>query len=67
MSHTEISSEHLIALFILGILLFMPPFLIIFDHSTLVAGIPALFLYLFVAWAVVIILMMLLVEQMETD
>ncbi len=67
MSHTEISSEHLIALFILGILLFMPPFLIIFDHSTLIAGIPALFLYLFVAWAVVITLMMLLVEQMETD
>jgi hypothetical protein len=64
MSHTEISREHLIALFVLGVLLFMPPFLIIFDHSTLVAGIPALFLYLFVAWAVVIALMMLLVEQM---
>jgi len=67
MSHKELSSEHLIALFILGVLLFMPPFLIIFDHSTLIAGIPALFLYLFVAWAVVITLMMLLVEQVDTD
>jgi len=67
MSHTELSSERLIALFILGVFLFTPPFLFIFDRSTLIAGIPALFLYLFVAWCVIITLMMLLVEQMDAD
>ncbi|RKZ68949.1 MAG: hypothetical protein DRQ44_03640 [Gammaproteobacteria bacterium] len=67
MNHTELSSERLIALFVLGVFLFTPPFLFIFDYSTLIAGIPALFLYLFVAWAVVITLMMLLVEQTDAD
>jgi len=58
-----IASERLVALFILGILLFSPPFLFIFDHSATVMGIPVLYLYLFVAWAALIGLMALAIEK----
>lgn len=65
MKHSGISSERIVGLFILGILLFSPPFILIFDKPVLVAGIPLLFLYLFVAWAALIVLMMLVVERTE--
>ena len=65
MNRSEISSERIVILFILGILLFSPPFILIFDKPELVAGIPSLFLYLIVAWAVLIALMMLVVERTE--
>ena len=60
-----IASERLVALFILGVLLFSPPFLLIFDNSTTLMGIPVLYLYLFVAWAVLIGLMALVIEKMK--
>ena len=65
MKHPGISSERIVGLLILGILLFSPPFILIFDKPVLVAGIPLLFLYLFVAWAALIVLMMLVVERTE--
>ena len=65
MNRSEISSERIVILFILGILLFSPPFILIFDKPALVAGIPILFLYLIVAWAALISLMMLVVEHTE--
>ena len=60
-----IASERLVALFILGVLLFSPPFLFIFDNSATVMGIPVLYLYLFVAWAALIGLLALAIEKME--
>lgn len=42
--------DRLIAVFLLGLLVFSPPLLSIFDAETLVLGIPLLFLYLFGAW-----------------
>jgi hypothetical protein len=60
-----IASERLVALFILGVLLFSPPFLLIFDNSATVMGIPVLYLYLFVAWAALIGLLALAIEKME--
>ncbi len=63
MNRSELSSELIVILFILGILLFSPPFILIFDNPALVAGIPKLFLYLIVAWAALIALMMLVVER----
>ncbi len=62
MNRSEISSERIVILFILGILLFSPPFILIFDSPAFVAGIPKLFLYLIVAWAALIMLMMLVIE-----
>ena len=43
--------ELLIALFLLGALLFAPPLLIIFNKPTRILGIPSLYLYLFAVWA----------------
>jgi hypothetical protein len=60
-----IASERLVALFILGVLLFSPPFLLIFDNSATLMGIPVLYLYLFVAWAALIGLLALAIEKME--
>ena len=44
-------NERLVALFLLGLLLFLPPLLLVFNRPDRVIGIPALYLYIFVAWA----------------
>jgi len=51
---TNVRDERLVALFLLGLLLFNYPLLAMFNSATLVAGVPKLYLYLFVAWAAVI-------------
>jgi hypothetical protein len=55
--------ELLVALFLLGALLFAPPLLIIFNQAARVFGIPTLYLYLFTVWAVLIALVALAVER----
>ena len=52
MSRPGITSERLISLFLLGLLLFNPPLLSIFDVPETVIGFPILYIYLFTAWAV---------------
>lgn len=59
--------ERLVALFLLGVLLFTPPLLALFNNANRVFGLPALYLYLFVAWAAVIGLAALAVERMTLD
>lgn len=51
------TGDRSLALFFLGILAFTPPLLMIFDVAVLWWGIPALYLYVFVAWAGLILLM----------
>ncbi len=58
-------SERLISLFLLGVLLFSPPFLLIFDLPETVGGFPLLYLFLFIAWCGVIILAAITVESAE--
>ena len=48
--------ERLLALFMLGVLLLLPPLLLIFNRPARILGIPALYLYIFSAWALVIAL-----------
>lgn len=48
--------EHLVALFGFAVLLLTPPVLLIFNKPGRIFGIPALYLYLFVVWAVLIAL-----------
>ena len=57
--------ELLIALFLLGALLLTPPLLIVFNQATRVLGVPTLYLYLFVVWAVLIALVALAVERCD--
>ncbi len=63
MSRPGITSERLVSLFLLGLLLFNPPLLSIFDVPETVIGFPILYIYLFTAWAVLVLLMALTIES----
>lgn len=62
MANRTLRAQRLVALFLLGCLLFSYPLLALFDSHQRVFGIPLLFAYLFGAWALLILLMMLVVE-----
>ncbi len=62
-----LTSERLIGLFLFGLLLFMPPLIGVFDRATLVGGMPVLYLYLFLAWGMLIALLSLIVERPRSD
>lgn len=49
-------TEQLVALFLLGALLLLPPVLLVFDWPVRVLGLPLLYLYVFAAWAMLIAL-----------
>ena len=63
MAHRAIHAQRLVALFLLGCLLFSYPLLSLFNVGGTVAGIPVLYAYLFGAWIVLIALMVLVVER----
>ncbi|MCM2252948.1 MAG: hypothetical protein NDJ19_11365 [Ramlibacter sp.] len=63
MTHRAIHAQRLVALFMLGCLVFSYPLLSLFNVGGTVAGIPVLFAYLFGAWAALIGLMILVVER----
>ncbi len=58
-----IKSQHLLALFLLGCLLFNYPLLALFNWPSLVFGIPVLFIYVFGAWALLIGLLAFVIEK----
>ncbi len=58
-----LKGQRLVALFLLGCLLFTYPILSLFTGGTQVFDIPLLYLYLFVAWGALIGLMALIVER----
>ena len=55
--------DRLIALFLLGVLLFSAPMMSIFNVEALVLGIPLLFLYLFGAWLLLVALVALVLSR----
>jgi hypothetical protein len=56
-------NERLIALCLLGFLLFNYPVLALFNRAALVAGIPVVYAYIFAAWALLIALIALVVRR----
>jgi len=56
-------SERLVALAVLGLLLFDYPILSLFSSDERVLGIPVLYAYLFTTWALLIALMALAVRR----
>ena len=62
MTRPEITRERLIFVFFLGVILFNPPLLAIFDLPENWLGIPVLFVFLFAAWFALIIVMALVIE-----
>ncbi len=63
MIRPSIKGQRLVALFLLGLLLFNYPLLDLFARSGQVLGIPVLYVYVFVVWALLIALMALVVEN----
>ncbi len=62
MQEHERRGQRLIALFILGCVLFNYPVLSLFNVATEVFGVPVLYVYIFTAWALLVGLMALVVE-----
>lgn len=58
-------SQRLVALFLLGCLLFNYPLMYVFSVNGRILGIPILFVYLFTAWATLIALVALVTEERE--
>lgn len=56
-------SQRLIAVFMTAAVLFNYPILSLFDGPESVLGMPPIFLYLFVVWAMLIVLVALIVER----
>lgn len=52
----QLKTARLVAAAMLGLVLFNYPFLAVFDSDLLVAGVPLLWAYLFIVWALVIAL-----------
>jgi hypothetical protein len=67
MSRPGLTHERLVALFALGVFLFTPPFLGIFNTWDRILGLPSLYLYLFAAWTLLIVLVTLAIESSDAD
>jgi len=63
MKPPTVNSARLVALFLIGTLLFNYPILALFDRAATAFGIPVLYVYIFCAWALLIALLALVVER----
>jgi len=62
MGEFDVRGQRLVALCLLGLLLFNYPLLAVFNVQGTLFGIPVLYAYFFIAWAVLITLMALVIE-----
>lgn len=63
MNRPSIKTHRLAAVFVLGALLFNYPLLALFNHPALIGGVPILYVYAFVAWALLVGLLVLVIER----
>ncbi len=63
MIRPSVKGQRLVALFLLGLLLFNYPLLDLFAGPGQVFGIPVLYVYVFAAWALLLALMAIVVEK----
>ena len=63
MRHTDAKGQRLIALFVLGCLLFNYPVLSLFNVPADVFGVPVLYAFIFAAWTLLIALMAFAAES----
>jgi hypothetical protein len=61
----EIKAQRLVALCILGVLMFNYPILALFNVRATVFGIPVLYAYIFTAWSLLIAAMAYVVETKD--
>jgi len=62
MNRHTLTGQRLLALFLIGCLLLNFPVLSLFSTDGMVWGIPLLYVYLFLGWAILIALMALVIE-----
>ena len=67
MSRMTLTGQRLVALFLLGCLLLNFPLLYLFERDLVIASVPLLFVYVFAAWAALIVLLTLVVERGGDD
>jgi hypothetical protein len=65
MDSNDVRGQRLVALCLLGLLLFNYPLLAVFNVPTMLFGIPLLYVYFFLAWAALIGLMALVIERRD--
>ena len=65
MDRLETKAQRLVALCMLGFLLFNYPVLALFNVSRTIFGVPVLYAYIFIAWAALIALMALVTESQD--
>jgi hypothetical protein len=63
MNPSGITRQRLAAVFLLGCLLLNYPFLSLFNKPGEILGVPLLYVYIFAAWAVLIMLMAYVIEK----
>ncbi|HJV74909.1 MAG TPA: hypothetical protein VJ654_11855 [Noviherbaspirillum sp.] len=63
MKKQNVKGQRLVALFLLGNLLFNYPLLALFNRPDILLGIPVLYLYVFGAWVVLIALLAYVAEK----
>lgn len=63
MNHARLTAQRLVALFLLGCLLFNFPLLALFNHAGEVFGVPVLYAYIFGVWLALIGLMAFAAER----
>ena len=63
MNKHNVKGERLIALFMLGNILFNYPLLALFNQPIMLGGIPLLYLYVFGTWSALIVLLAVTVEK----
>jgi hypothetical protein len=63
MQRSRLTGQRLVAVFLVGCILFNYPVLSLFDRVATLFGVPLVFLYLFFVWAVLILLMAWVVER----
>ncbi|HQY28126.1 MAG TPA: hypothetical protein PK787_04985 [Burkholderiaceae bacterium] len=63
MNRTNIAGQRLVAVFLLGCVLFNYPVLSLFNTPAAIFGIPLLYVYVFGAWGLLIGLLALVIER----
>ncbi len=63
MVRSSLKGQRLVALFLLGCLLFNYPIFSLFAGAAQLAGVPLLYLYVFLAWALLIAFMAIVIER----
>ena len=63
MQRSTLTGQRLVAVFLIGCILFNYPVLSLFDRAAVLFGMPLVFAYLFIAWAGLIVLTAWVVEH----